>query len=40
MNFNSNQPSYLQVESDFEGMTKNIYENYYLKGKVPQYAKQ
>ena len=38
--FSNNQPSFLQgLESDFEISTKNMYNNYYLKGKAPKWAK-
>ena len=39
-NFEKSQPNYMQSsESSFEEMTKNIYNNYYLKGRIPSYAK-
>lgn len=40
INFEKSQPTYLQgLEDNFEEMTKHIYNNYYLKGRVPSYAK-
>ena len=39
-NFQSTRPTYTKgLESDFETMTRNIYNNYYLKGRIPQWAK-
>ena len=38
--FQNARPLYTQgLEDNFEQMTKNIYNNYYLKGRVPSYAK-
>lgn len=38
--FLNTQPNYLQnLENDFETSTKNMYDNYYLKGRIVKWAK-
>jgi len=39
-NFLNTQPDYLQgLEGDFETSTQNMYNNYYLKGRIAKWAK-
>jgi hypothetical protein len=40
INFLNNQPSYMQsLEVSFEESTEDMYNNYYLKGRVAKWAK-
>lgn len=40
INFLNNQPNYMQgLEENFEESTQNMYNNFYLKGRISKWAK-